>query len=325
MFRLLLCSVLILSAAVVAAPKEAEEITIAILGDSSTPENDKQGFNSEVLALLLDNIKKRDVNAVFFTGNLTSSTVKKGDKSVYNSEFYGKQLLAFHALVKKMLGAIPFYPMVGEQDVMGPDALKLFRDQFNLGKAVTINDGALVYSVSIGNAYFIVLQTDFYDPKRESVVENEITNEWLDWLENDLKEKSYYYPYIFVLGHAPAFSPGAVAGTPDGLDKDVDKRDQFWAILKQYNVLGYFSGSENFFDRSLRRDVWQVISGGAGAPVKKSHRDKVFFHYLLLTIPQGKKGVPVVKVIDLKGGVKDSFEMTRTYPTIYELRISGEN
>ena len=112
-------------------------------------------------------------------------------------------------------------------------------------------------------------------------------------------------------------------GRPDGLDRKPEMRDEFWRILRSHNVLAYFSGQENFFDRSLRQDVWQVISGGAGSPLSENDKNKIFYHYLLLTIPQGKEGVPIVTVIDLGGTAPDSFPLNRTPPTIYQLRISA--
>lgn len=316
------CTFLCLSGAADAQTEPTEEVRIAILGNSSTENNGPPGFNEEVLGRLLNNIKRDKAEAVFFLGNMVSGVEKTATGYAYSNDTYRKELATLHGLVIKKLGATPFYPVAGEKEIQSTEALGIFRNEFSLQKAITVDHGVLLYTVAIGNAYFVVLQTNYFDTYANKVVSGAITSEWLDWLDKDLKEKSSYYPYLFVFGYDPAFSSGAPRGEPSGLDKDIELRDLFWDVLKKNQVLAYFSGQDNFFDRTLRNDVWQVISGGAGAPLRKG-ASNVFQHYLLLIIPQGKTGVPVVYVMAADGEMMDSFELTRTAPTIFQMRISS--
>lgn len=330
---------------------ETNDVFIAILGDSAS-ENDEKAFNEEVLSSLFKLIRQKNPNAVFFTGNPTLGMTKQNaiavsgqrnliveapstdiygnnwakKKYVYSSIGYEKQLDSFISFEKQKLGMkIPFYPMMGNFDALGPDSIDIFKDKFNLSSSLVIDFNQLVYTVAIADACFFVIATDRFDIQQNKLVENELTIPILDWLENELKNKSQRYRFLFVLGHQPAFSTTASSGTYSGIDKDTRQRDRFWKLLKDYHVLAYFCSHEHLYDRSYRDGVWQIISGGAGAPLNKRDLLKAFYHFLLLSYPSDpdQESIPLVQVIDGTGKVRDKFELKNQSSAIYQLRISS--
>lgn len=323
------------------------EIRVAVLGGSSTEGDGSLSFNENVLQKLLNSIKGREPAAVFFTGDLTFGLVKNGGSSpsqdndnelpksygngwresgyVYSNQGYQKQLNSFYQVEQNALGKIPFYPSIGSHEAFGPDSVELVQRTFKIYGTANLGPGLLVYSLSIQNAYFVVVQTDYFDAASNQVIKNTIPSSVLDWLENDLKEKSSFYPFIFVFGSAPAFSTSATEGVFKGLDEHPDIRDRFWKILQDNNVLAYFCSHENLYDRTFRNNVWQVISGGAGSPLFNRAVKPAFYHYLLLSIPSELNVTPNIKVIDVNGDIIDTFDLTRTNTPIYQFRISETN
>lgn len=318
-------------------------VKVAILGDSRGEPTDKKGFNEYVLGRLFSLIKRDNPQAVFFTGDLvlglgeskdvpeSESSVSAPEKDLYGNRWkkkdlvysptiYAKQLANFSQLYQSKLGKIPFYSVLGFYESLGPNSFNIFNKQFNLQTQQVGNH--LVYSVPIGNAYFILVTTTYYNPTHKHVEEHYISQPLLDWLSKELKEKAANYPFVFVLGHEPAYSTTSASGYMSGLDSNDPMRDQFWKILQDNNVTAYISGREHLYDRSDRNGVWQIITGGAGAPLTQRNLEKAFYHYLLLTIPDDADNNPSLKVIDANGNIRDEFELKSNRKPIYQLRIS---
>ena len=92
----------------------------------------------------------------------------------------------------------------------------------------------------------------------------------------------------------------------------------------KHHIAAYFSSNEILYDRSFRYGVWQLISGGAGTTHDiKGEEDETFYHYLLLSIPQGTTGDPTVKVFDPDGKNKDEFILTGKPGALFDFRISN--
>lgn len=294
---------------------------VGILGDSISDDHETNPINEDALAALFGILRSYQPDAVFFTGNLIgiSKTAR------HPMQIFVKQLERFVALEKNELGFnIPFYPVMGNQDASIERSAQLFRVNFNLNSIPGIEPNQLVYTVAIGDAFFAVIATDYYDPISGKKIEHQITPAVLTWLDRELKAQSAYYRYLFVMGHEPAFSTTGVEGKYIGLDFDQEKRDDFWKILKSNNVLAYFCSHEHLYDRSFRDGVWQIISGGGGASLNKKGIVKAFYHALLLHVPTELGQLPEIKVIDIKGNVRDQFTLTpdTDHHPIYQMRIS---
>ncbi|MBA3284327.1 MAG: hypothetical protein H0U27_04620 [Nitrosopumilus sp.] len=322
---------------------------VALMGDSMSYEADSpNGFNEGVLRPLFMEMTKQHPQALFFIGNFVtglkkneifknpkqnaSSTEINSDKPVrelirkgfyYDSNSYTSQIEQFSKLEKIILGPqTAFYPVIGLQDAVGSDSKEILLKQFPVTNKVDFGKNQLVYTVALEDSYFIVITTDFFDEFLNLPVENQIPRNVLDWLDRDLKDKSPYYRYLFVVGHKPAFSTTASSGVYAGLDKNPLIRDAFWKILKDNNVLAYFCASENLYDRSFRDGVWQIITGGAGSPLNKKNIFKAFYHYVLLSLPTAIDKAPRAWVIDVNGKLRDTFEFANSQNPIFQLRIS---
>ncbi len=321
---------------------------VAIFGDSRGELGEPSGLNEDILGKLLKLIQIQEVKAVFSTGDMVLGIGKKNHETpspenlmapapekdiygnrwakkgyVYSTEIFRKQLQAFSQLYKEKLGNTPFYPLIGYDEALGPDSLLIFKDHFGL-KNVQIIDHYLVYSVTIGNASFIMLSTNYYDMGQKKIKEHVLSIPVLEWLSRELKEKAKTSPFLFVLGHEPAFSTTAPSGDYRGLDQEPFLRDVFWHLLQDNGVLAYICSDEHLYDRTDRQGVWQIISGGGGAPLTKRNLEKAFFHFLLMNIPVDAEENPVIDVLDVNGRIRDSFELKTNRRPIYQLRISKE-
>jgi 3',5'-cyclic AMP phosphodiesterase CpdA len=118
----------------------------------------------------------------------------------------------------------------------------------------------------------------------------------LDWLRRDLDaaQADETVDWIIIFAHEPAFPSGGHLrdamfwgqekdGRMEGLNDPevpagdvIDMRDRFWGLISSYpTVLAAMFGDEHnysrtYIDSSIRPEytypVWQIISGGAGAP-----------------------------------------------------------
>jgi hypothetical protein len=123
-------------------------------------------------------------------------------------------------------------------------------------------------------------------------------------LEKTLRDKSPQFSSLFVIGHEPAFSViGGAKSHPVGLDRFPDARDEFWTILKKYGVKAYICSHEHLYQASKHDGVWQIVSGGAGAPLAPL-KFGGFFHYALLKIPTKSGAAPKLTVVGIDGVVK---------------------
>ena len=311
-----------------------EHLTVAILGDSrSDGKEGVLGVNDGVLSKIFGLIRKDKPRAVFFTGDLTLgleddeevaeglyqedlSTPSAQDKGqgdhwaregfVYDSKAFKESLDHFSALQNQYLGpSIPFYPLIGNHEAVGPDAVKIFRDHFGIDHEASLDNAQLAYTVEIGKSLFIILATDYYSRDQNKLVEHTLSGGQKEWLTRTLRDKSPQFSSLFVIGHEPAFSIlGSAKNHPVGLDRFPEARDEFWAILKKYGVKAYICSHEHLYQASRHDGIWQIVSGGAGAPLAPL-RFGGFFHYALLKIPVKSGVAPKLAIVDLNGVVKN--------------------
>lgn len=319
---------------------------IAILGNSQLKWS-PDGFNAKILDALLKQIKKQDPKALFFTGNLVyglKTEVKDNAANpellqtknifgrvvrrihgIYESALFAKQLEAFANLIKANMGTIPFYPLPGENESLGPDSQEIFRKQFNIPSKQGAEGPNFSYSVPIDNAVFTLLGTDHLDSATNRPVITRFDEALLSWLNKSLEETSKKYSYSFVLGNDPVFSTESVFGHPQGLDQNLKSARQFWKALWKNHVMAYICGNEVLYDRTFDKGVWQIISGGAGARSPFAiEKDNTFYHYVLIYIPQGPVGKVFLEVYDVNGKLRDRFVLSQQAPIIHDFRISTD-
>ncbi len=327
---------------------QVEDLKIGILGESRSDGSEDLSFNQKILSELFQVLNERNISAIFFTGNLTlgwsktqeaakekpqkknldlSKNLLRNDWTakgfLYDPTIFRSQLKQFYTFVNSSFSyPIAFYPMMGDHEAIGLKATEIFEEELKV-KSDNPSIDQISYSVSIGDAFFAVIPTNYYDTEKKEIIEHTITPDTLTWLKTVLNEAKAHHKYLFVMGHEPAFSTLSIFNKPFGLESHPEQRDAFWNILKEHGVLAYFSSHEHVYDRSNRDGVWQIISGGGGSPLNQGgENNHAFFHCLLLTIPQQEEGVPSVTVLDKEGNIRDSFELNQEKQPLHQFRIS---
>lgn len=328
-----------------------KSVQIAILGESYSNDHKNPGFNEEILSRLFTLIREKQPAAVIFTGDMTfgleaveTSQIRENqlltfprnpnylnfdretwekDKYVYNAHKFQRDLDLFLSIKNKSLGEnIPFYPLIGPHEAYGPDSINRVKMTFKIENQAPVQATQLGYTVALKTTLFIVFSVADYDAKDQTAIESRMSPSLLQWLKTTLEENRKKYSYIFVVGNEPAFSTTSSSGSYRGLDAYPKARNEFWELLIDNQVLAYICSKEHLYDRSNRRGVWQIISGGGGAPLYRRDFDKAFYHYILLTLPENSRQLPIIQVYDAHGVLNDAFELAPTHYPLYQLRIS---
>jgi len=193
------------------------------------------------------------------------------------------------------------------------------------------------YSINYGNAHFICLNT-----------ETNLYGDQRTWLETDLIAASDSAVWIFVFFHRPPYSSGDHGS-------DISVRQAWCSLFETYGVDIVFNGHDHNYERSLINDVYYIVTGGGGAPLRAVgssswtiysestlHCNNITIEDSLLTLaaikPDGTifdsfsiyKGTVNVTE-DVNRGLLTSFQLQQNYPnpfnpvtTIeYSLPISG--
>jgi len=316
----------------ITVPVESKDmIIVGIFGESRGDEEKGEATNTTVFKKFLSIFKKKEANAVFFSGNLLSGiykpVTKKGDSKSVSAAIDHAQLNAelqeTAKLIHSHLGPkIPFFPVLGTHEVNLEGVVDSFREAFNLKLGEAFEQMTLGYTVSIGNTLFVLIPTDSLNANH--TVDVSFSPAMLTWLEKVLLEGSKSHSYMIVIGHEPAFPTTSTVFTyPHAKEAPSNKkeREAFWKVLVDNHVLAYFCSHEHLFDRSNRHGVWQIISGGGGALLNPAEGDSPFYHCLLLKVPQDVHGIPKLQLLNEKGEVSEEFEMS-AQQGVFQQRIS---
>ncbi len=281
-------------------------IRVAILSDSRSgvgPGREAySGVNANVLGGLLSIAHNRDVEAIFFPGDLIDGYSTHVDD-------YDHEIRAWLRVAEAVGGSIPIYTGMGNHECI----IDMWADGVSLSKpgedsaearfaALMVNppgapepeaDGAPtydenVYSVDLGSLHLVMLNTNYWrashpgHPRYEGKGNREgyVMDGQMAWLENDLQAaEAAGAEQIVVLGHEPAFPVGGHTKDAMWWNGEIEAvnamRERFWSILAAHDVLAYVSGDEHNYSRALigpetvtgaAGSVYSVISGGSGAP-----------------------------------------------------------
>ncbi|MBU1853136.1 MAG: metallophosphoesterase [Candidatus Omnitrophica bacterium] len=145
------------------------------------------------------------------------------------------------------------------------------------------------------NTHFVVIDTNEYNNSYK------LGETQLEWLKKDLKNTGQ--KIVFVFGHEPAFSYKCHIG--ESLDKYPAERDVLWDIFKEHGIDAYFCGHEHLYNMSIREGICQIITGGAGAPLRVTPQEGGYYHFIIIDVKDSGKCEVTVK--DIEGLVKDNF------------------
>ena len=196
------------------------------------------------------------------------------------------------------------------------------------------------YSFEFGNAHFAVINTnynyrshpdveDYPGASRNGQREGWVNDATIAWLEADLAAaREAGQRHLFVFTHEPGFPNGG--HVKDGIYWHGDpavlaQRQQLYDVMSRHRVAVIFHGDEHNYSRThidstalegIEHPVWQIISGGAGAPYYAQDRSVPWVdnvrafdprqHIVLVSI-RGDEAE--AEAISLTGEVMDRFDL----------------
>ncbi len=137
------------------------------------------------------------------------------------------------------------------------------------------------YAFQIKDNYFIMI--DDVEPGGES--------EWA-WLEAELK-KSQAYQTRLVFLHIPLFDPRE-GQKPHALPEAAGAR--LLELFARYGVTRVFAGHIHGYFDGTWDGVPYTITAGAGAPLYGTDPEHYFYHYLIVTLEEGKVRIQVRRI-----------------------------
>lgn len=128
-----------------------------------------------------------------------------------------------------------------------------YYDLFSLPAAESGSTTEAWYSFDYSNAHFIALDTcQNYAPGSTQY----------QWLVSDLQSPACANAtWRFVCFHHPAYSSGSHGGT-SGVQQ------YLVPLFEQYEIDMVFNGHDHFYERSHKDDVYYIVTGGGGAPLR---------------------------------------------------------
>jgi calcineurin-like phosphoesterase family protein len=170
-----------------------------------------------------------------------------------------------------------WYPIIGNHEAETDRDMVWLREEYNVGhdgrsplKTFTNQDGPAgsvetTYSWDYGNAHFVAVN-EYWNggtaAGSDTAVDGDVVDALYDWLAADLADNTR--PFVFVLGHEPAFPENR--HTDDSLNEFPDNRDRFWRLLEEHEVNAYLCGHTHVYSshRNPGGFTWQIDAGNAG-------------------------------------------------------------
>ncbi len=246
----------------VASNASAEKWSFVVAGDGRAdtrahrPE-DRNGINTLITGEIRDAVLAENAMFLMWTGDLVSGYTK-------DSAEFEKQLLAWRDIMEPLYAKkIPVLPCRGNHDSSSTDAWamwdKVFTGKYALPKNGPSTEKNLTFYYSRGPVLAIGL--DQYTQKGEAINQT--------WLDDVLKK--HKKPFIFAMGHEPAFMDGA---HKDTMDTSPEKRDLMWQSLIDSGSRVFFAGHDHLYDHMIITnstgapgpEMHQIVAGTAGAP-----------------------------------------------------------
>ena len=176
------------------------------------------------------------------------------------------------------------FPVVGNHEIQHCDDEKNFCNAFPEVFNNCDDSKGLSYSFDFQNVHFTFINTDnwYYGNPNDTTDDR---RDWhyikhFEWMENDIKSAHEKGMKIFTFAHEMPFPTGGHLrdGLPNlglNFNGEVDsirqfylsRRDRFWEILKENNVIAHICGHEHLYSRQLVEGVYQLIVGSSGAPL----------------------------------------------------------
>jgi hypothetical protein len=218
---------------------------------------DHDGINALITGEICQAVIDENAKFLAWTGDLVYGYQKK-------PEDFEAQLLAWVKIMQPLYDRhIPVLATRGNHDAGSTDADKVWRKVFSGPYAMPQNGPAGEEGMTFyyGKGDVLMIGLDQYGSRKETV-----NQAWLD----DVFQR-YPKPFVFTMGHEPAFMDGS---HKDNMDADVARRDAFWESLIKVGSRVFFAGHDHLYDHmTVRRkginpgpEMHQIVAGTAGAP-----------------------------------------------------------
>lgn len=289
-----------------------KDVRFIVLADSRGTDH---GVNSEIVKKILTEVKKLSPQPEFaiMPGDLTEgSRYYTGIKS---------QLDYFKQIVTQYYPIQFFYPGIGNHEMRAKEeGEKAFFETFSEFDANFLEGyNRTSYYFDVENIRIFMLNSNHTGEAHK------IAGEQLDWLKSKIDQTKKHN--IFLL-HEPPYPTGSEEG--NSLDKHPAARDAFWEVVDAANGAIVFCGHEHNYSRRLidssfneeignikfefKNAVYQIISGGFGAPIYKQYSSEKNivvppvpeYHYTVVDI--NESGVSI-QAINIDGKIIDSFQV----------------
>ena len=273
-----------------------------VYGDSRGAQGDSASFNAPILGAINAEIAKLDPKPefTFFLGDCV--------RPAWAQNYVHNNLRDWKIFMQRGLGKIPFYTLVGNNDLYGntgwtefplqTEFQRLFDRQPSNGPK-HYKKAAFSFEHGKGKERCLFIAMDSFGFYRQngSLVnfDNGIDQEQLKWVSKKAKNSKAHYK--FVLSHGPAFS---IEGWP--VHSSIRR---VWDIMGKNKFDGFYCAHEHIFSRwkitkavypQARRTMFQAIVGSAGSPLDDISLVKVNFQeahiyrgYAFIVIDVGEK------------------------------------
>jgi hypothetical protein len=238
----------------------AQKWCFVVAGDgrSATPARpvDRGGLNAVITTEIAQAVIRENAEFLAWTGDL-----------VYGYSpipgFYERQLLTWRGIMQPLYDRhIKVLPCRGNHDASSVGATKVWKKVFSGGYSLPENgptdERDLSWFFVHKGVLFIGL--DQYEEEKETINQS--------WLNSILKNPQ---PFVFSMGHEPAFMDG---NHVDTMDAHPEARDAFWESLISAGSRAFFCGHDHIYDhmKVVRSgpnpgpEMHQFVAGTSGAP-----------------------------------------------------------
>jgi 3',5'-cyclic AMP phosphodiesterase CpdA len=143
--------------------------------------------------------------------------------------------------------------------------------------------GALYYSFDYQDSHFIILNNAF----RES-----FGKEQFEWLKKDLAASRARHKFVFM--HRPTFDPSEIYSNYIMSGREVTQ--ELMLLFSRYKVDYVFAGHIHGYAKAERDGVTYIVTAGGGAPLYLPSGFGGFYHYVIISVENGKVSDRVVKI-----------------------------
>ncbi len=221
---------------------------------------DKNGVNTLITGEIAKAVVQEKAKFLMWTGDLVYGYTK-------TPEEFETQLVTWRDLMKPVYNSkIPVLACRGNHEAGARDSEKVWNKVFSGRYSMPGNGPSTEKNLSYyyGKGDVLAIGLDQYTFGKE-----EVNQPWLDEVLAKFPK-----PFIFAMGHEPAFMDGS---HKDTMDADPEKRNAFWSSLISAGSRVFFCGHDHLYDHMMVTkagdtpgpEVHQIVAGTAGAPFYK--------------------------------------------------------